>query len=84
MFRATRLLVAMVFFLVVYVGVVAPALERVSSQLSGLTPNAGVDPGVIGTTETVIFLGMPLLFLGGIILLVALIAVGIRGTSFNA
>jgi hypothetical protein len=84
MFRAVKLLVGMVFFLVVYVGVVAPGLQRVSSSISGLTPNAGVDPGVIGTTETVLFLGMPLLFLGGIILVVALIAVGIRGTSFNA
>lgn len=84
MFRATKLLVGMVFFLVVYAGVLVPALQRVSSSISGMTPTGGVDPGIIGTTETVLFLGLPLLFLGGIILVVALIAVGIRGTSFNA
>jgi len=37
--------------------------------------------GLIDTVETALFLGMPLLLLGGIILVGLVVASGLRGTS---
>lgn len=83
MFRASRLLIAMTFVLVIYAGILAPAFQKVIKSLEPLIPSSGVDTGIVGTTETVMFLGIPLIFGGGIVLVFFLIAVRLRGTSFQ-
>lgn len=85
MFRAIKVLVGMVFTLVVFAGILAPALNDAISEMASVMPAssaAGIS-GAFGLTKTVLFLGMPLMFLGGIVLVVGLISVGIRGTSFK-
>jgi len=81
MLRTLRFVVAMVFFLVVFVGVIAPALSQFSAAMEGAMISDGALTGVIGTTETVLFLGMPLVLLGGVILIGFVVASGLRGTS---
>lgn len=81
MLRTLRFVVAMVFFLVVFVGVIAPALSQFSSAMEGAMISDGALTGVIATTETVLFLGMPLVMLGGVILIGFVVASGLRGTS---
>jgi TRAP-type C4-dicarboxylate transport system permease small subunit len=77
MLRAIGFLVSMVFFLTIYGFVLAPALEKVSSSVQ-----AASAPGIpFGIFNTVLFVGMPLVLLGGVILVVFVIATGIRGTS---
>lgn len=74
-----RFLVAMVFFLVLYITTLAPAIERVSSSIQDVAGPAAV--GSYSQVETTLFVGLPLVFLGGIILIVFVVAAGLRGTS---
>jgi hypothetical protein len=77
MLRAIAFLITMVFFLVIYAFVLAPALEIVSSSVQ-----AASQPGIpFASIDTVLFVGLPLILLGGVILVVFVIATGIRGTS---
>ena len=78
MLRAMGYLVTVVFFLVTYVTVVAPALEQVTDSITAVD-NTGLIAydGVL----TALFYGMPMLLLGGVILVVFVVATGIRGTS---
>jgi len=76
--RTIRLVVAMVAFLVIYAFVVAPALATFFDAIRPFL--GGAIGGTVGRTETVLFLGMPLLLLGGIIVLAFVVAVGLRGT----
>jgi len=74
-----RFLVAMIFFLVLYVTTLAPAIERVSSAIQDVGGPAAV--GSYSQVETTLFVGLPLVFLAGIILIVFVVAAGLRGTS---
>lgn len=82
MLRAIKFVTATVFFLVLYITTLAPAIEDVSNSLQ--TVNGGAGPlDMWGAVETALFLGMPLVLLGGVILIGFVIAFGIRGTSFQ-
>jgi len=77
MLRAIGFLTSMTFFVVIYAFILAPALEIVSNSLQ-----AASAPGIsFANIDTVLFVGMPLGLLGGMILVVFVIATGLRGTS---
>jgi hypothetical protein len=80
-----KFLTVMVFFLVLMVTVLLPVIEQIASTVVPLQPsgeNANLAiTGVIDSTLTAVFVGMPLVFLGGIILVSFVIAGGLRGTS---
>lgn len=71
---------AMMFFLVLYVTALAPAIEIVANTVSGLQP---ADPVItsLPAIETALFLGMPLLLLGGTLVTLFVVASGLRGSS---
>lgn len=81
MFSTIRFVIATVFFLVIFAYVLAPALSQVTDALQGLMISDGAATGVIGSMETVLFLGMPLVMLGGVLLIGFVAATGLRGTS---
>lgn len=82
MLRVIKFVVATVFFLVLYVTTLAPAIEDVSNSLQ--TVNDGAGPLTMwGAVESALFVAMPLLLLGGVILVGFVIAFGLRGTSFQ-
>jgi hypothetical protein len=77
MLRAMGYMVTIVFFLSVYVTVLAPAIEQVSSAIQ-----AESAPGIsFGLIDTALFVGLPLILLGGTLVLMFVIATGLRGTS---
>jgi hypothetical protein len=81
-----KFLTVMVFFLVLMVTVLLPVIEQVAAVVIPLQPETGESSslpitGVIDSTLTAVFVGMPLVFLGGIILVSFVIAGGLRGTS---
>jgi len=78
-----RYMFVTILFLIVYITIVAPPLAAVTDRISAANPSNGVVTGVIGDLETVIFVGLPLILLAGIILIGFIFAVGIRGTSFR-
>ena len=78
-----RYMFVTIIFLIIYITIVAPPLAAVTDRLSAANPSNGVVTGVIGNLETVIFVGLPLLLLAGIILIGFIFAVGIRGTSIR-
>jgi hypothetical protein len=82
MFRTIKLVVAMSVFLVLYVTTIAPAIEDVSSSIQTINGNTG-PLSMWGSVETALFVGLPLVMLGGIILVGFIVAVGLRGTSFQ-
>jgi len=78
-----KFLTVMVFFLVLMVTVLL--IEQIAAtvvplQPSGESANLAIT-GVIDTTLTAVFVGMPLVLLGGVILVSFVIAGGLRGTS---
>jgi len=75
-----RYMFVTILFLIIYITIVAPPLAAVTDRLSAANPG-GVATGVIGDLETVIFVGLPLVLLAGIIIIGFIFAVGIRGTS---
>jgi hypothetical protein len=78
--RTMKFTLAMMFFLVLYVTTLAPAIELVSTNIQGLQPdNATIT--VIPQLETALFLGMPLILLGGVLVTLFVVASGLRGTS---
>jgi len=90
MFRTlanVKFLTVMVFFLVLMVTVLLPVIEQIAAtvvplQPSGENANLAITiTGVIDTTLTAVFVGMPLVLLGGVILISFVIAGGLRGTS---
>jgi len=77
-----RYMFVTIVFLIIYITVVAPPLAAVTERLSiANNPNGGVSTSVIGNLETVIFVGLPLILLAGIIIIGFIFAFGIRGTS---
>jgi len=82
MIRMMRLLVGMVAFLVIYGFVIAPSLETAFTAMSPFFQGA-IGISVVENTQTVLYLGLPLIMLGGIIVVSFVIAVGLRGTSFG-
>jgi len=78
-----RYMFVIIIFLIIYIPIVAPPLAAVTDRISAANPSNGVVTGVIGDLETVIFVGLPLLLLAGIILIGFIFAVGIRGTSLR-
>jgi len=83
MLRLIRYMFVTIIFLIVYITIVAPPLAAVTDRISAANPSNGVVTGVIGDLETVIFVGLPLVLLAGIILIGFIFAVGIRGTSLR-
>jgi len=81
MFSTIRFVIATVFFLVIFAYVLAPALSQVTDALQGLMISDGAATGVIGSMETVLFLGMPLVMLGGVLVIGFVVGTGLRGTS---
>ena len=80
MMRAIQFTIASTFFIIVYLTLLAPGLDLVSNTIQGVDNTGGIS--IYGTLETVLFLGMPLIFIGGIIVVVfAIAAGGRRGTS---
>jgi len=79
MLRAMAFLVSMVFFLTIYITIVAPAIEQVSIAVQA-TSAPGISFSMI---DTALFVGMPLVLLGGIILVLFVVATGLRGTSLR-
>jgi uncharacterized membrane protein len=82
MLRTVKFVVAMSVFLVLYITTVAPAIESVSSSIQSVNGNTG-PLSMWGSVETALFVGLPLVMLGGIILVGFIVAVGLRGTSFQ-
>ena len=78
-----RYMFVTIIFLIIYITIVAPPLAAVTDRISAANPSDGVVTGVIGDLETVIFVGLPLVLLAGIILIGFIFAVGIRGTSLR-
>jgi len=78
-----RYMFVTIIFLIIYITIVAPPLAAVTDRISAANPSNGVVTGVIGDLETVIFVGLPLVLLAGIILIGFIFAVGIRGTSLR-
>jgi hypothetical protein len=77
-----RYMFVTIVFLIIYITVVAPPLAAVTDRLSiANDPSGGVSTSVIGNLETVIFVGLPLILLAGIIIIGFIFAFGIRGTS---
>lgn len=77
-----KFLTVMVFFLVLMVTVLLPVIEQIASTVVPLQPSGALAiTGVIQTTLTAVFVGMPLVLLGGVILVSFVIAGGLRGTS---
>jgi hypothetical protein len=81
MIQTIKFVVSTIFFLVLFGFVLAPALNQTSDAIEGSMSSTGPLVGLIDTVETALFLGMPLLLLGGIILVGLVVASGLRGTS---
>jgi len=81
MLSTIRFVVATTLFLVLFGFVLAPALNTVSDNIEGSMETSGPLVGLIADVETALFLGMPLLLLGGILLVGFVVASGLRGTS---
>jgi hypothetical protein len=79
MLRAMAFLISTVFFLVIYTQIVAPAIEQVSNSVQSVSA-----PGIsFQLIDTALFVGLPLVLLGGTIVVMFVIATGLRGTSLR-
>lgn len=76
-----RYMFVTIIFLIIYITIVAPPLANLTDAISIANEGNTVAEGVIGNMETVIYIGMPLVLLAGIILIGFIFAFGIRGTS---
>jgi hypothetical protein len=81
MLGTIRYVVGILVFLGIYATVLAPALSQVTDQIFQATPEGAVDTGLITTLETVMFVGMPMILMAGVLILGFVVAVGLRGTS---
>jgi hypothetical protein len=71
------------FLLVLFGFVLAPALQTVITELTSVMASSALTTSVIGRTTTFLFIGLPLLLLGGALVAAFFVAVGLRGTSFR-
>jgi hypothetical protein len=76
-----RYMFVTIVFLIIYITIVAPPLANLTSAISTANQGNTVAVGVIGNLETVIYIGLPLVLLAGVILIGFIFAFGIRGTS---
>lgn len=84
MVNTIRLMVALIVFLIIHVFVIMPALQQFFLDTEPfLSPGSGGIGGVLGPIRQALFLAMPLLLLGGVVVLGFVIATGIRGTSLQ-
>jgi len=83
MFRAIRYATVTAFLLVIFAFMLGPALQRVITELQSVMSGSSLTSSVIGNTTTFLFIGMPLLLLGGVLVATFFVAVGLRGTSFR-
>jgi hypothetical protein len=80
MLGGIRFVIASTFFIIAYLTILAPAIDSVSNSVQSLDNTGGI--AIYQTLETVLFVGMPLIFVGGILVVVFLVAAGgRRGTS---
>jgi len=82
MLGTVRFLMAMIIFLIIYITLLAPALDTAVTALAGQHPENAAFGGY-AAVETALFVGMPLVMVGGIILVGFIVAFGLRGTSFR-
>lgn len=75
-----QFLVVMTFFLVLMVTVLLPTIELITNTIVPLMPDNQAISG-IPAILTAVFVGMPLVLLGGTVLVGFVIAAGLRGTS---
>jgi hypothetical protein len=72
-------MVTIVFYLVIYVTILAPAIEQVSKSIQAVS-----SPGVpFDLIDTALFVGFPLILLGGTLIVMFVVATGLRGTSLR-
>jgi len=83
MLRMVRFATLTTFLLVLFAFILAPALQTVISELTSVMASSSLTSSVIGNTTTFLFIGMPLLLLGGALVATFFVAVGLRGTSFR-
>jgi len=80
MLGGIRFVIASTFFIIAYLTILAPAIDSVSNSVQSVDSTNGI--AIYQTLETVLFVGMPLIFVGGILVVVFLVAAGgRRGTS---
>jgi len=80
MLGGIRFVIASTFFIIAYLTILAPAIDSVSNSVQSVDSTNGI--AISQTLETVLFVGMPLIFVGGILVVVFLVAAGgRRGTS---
>jgi hypothetical protein len=80
MLRGLVLVITSTFFIAVYLTIVAPAIDQVSNEVQAVDQTGGI--AIYQTLETVLFVGLPLIFVGGILVVVFVISAGgRRGTS---
>jgi hypothetical protein len=80
MLLGIKFVIATSFFIIAYLTILAPALDRVSNTVQSVDNTGGI--AIYETLETVLFVGMPLIFVGGILVVVFVVAAGgRRGTS---
>jgi len=82
MFRMVRFATVTTFLLVLFAFVLGPALQTVINELTAVMASSSLTSSVIGNTTTFLFIGMPLLLLGGALVAAFFVAVGLSGTSF--
>ena len=81
MLGTIRYVIAILVFLGIYVTLLAPALSQVTDAIFQVTPSGAVDRSLISTLETVMFVGLPMILMAGVIIIGFVVAVGLRGTS---
>jgi hypothetical protein len=81
MLGTIRYVIGILVFLGIYATVLAPALSQVTDQIFQATPEGAVNTSLITTLETVMFVGLPMILMAGVIVLGFVVAVGLRGTS---
>jgi len=83
MLRMIRFVLVTTLLLLIYAFVLAPPLQTTISELQKAFDSSGLTGTVIGRTTAFMFIGLPLLLLGGALLVAFFVAVGLRGTSFR-
>lgn len=83
--RTVLLFAAIVFAMVAYSGTLAPAIGQLTTELTGQLSSGGPfgSGSLLATIQDVLVLWLPLMFVGGFLLLLFISAMGPRGSSFR-
>lgn len=85
MIRYLLTLATFLFGIAVYYRAVAPAIERLLTELEAAFTVGGsqLSVGLFGTISSALLIWIPLIMTAGVLLMGYLLAVGPRGTSFR-